>query len=125
MFTFIVGNIFFLVLDLTGKPACILKYKIQEEKGVPVSVCVCVCVTEGYVLFLQGKLETLQENSSSVWYKHHCGELLIQCGDVPSDGAARQSMWLHPPLLRHDTLASLLFHCGGGNWFLLHTQVWD
>lgn len=35
--TFIIGNIFFLVLDLTGKPSVMLKYKIQEEKHVPVS----------------------------------------------------------------------------------------
>lgn len=26
-----------MVLDLTGKPAALLKYKIQEDKGVPVS----------------------------------------------------------------------------------------
>ena len=29
---------FFTYLDLTGKPAALLKYKIQEEKGVPVSL---------------------------------------------------------------------------------------
>ena len=33
---FIVGNIFFIILDLTGKPAALLKYRIQEEKSVPV-----------------------------------------------------------------------------------------
>ena len=31
------SNAFFTYLDLTGKPAALLKYKIQEEKGVPVS----------------------------------------------------------------------------------------
>ena len=36
MVVFIVGNIFFLILDLTGKPAALLKYRIQEEKSVPV-----------------------------------------------------------------------------------------
>lgn len=35
--TFVVGNIFFIVLDLTGKPSVMLKYKIQDEKHVPVS----------------------------------------------------------------------------------------
>ena len=35
--TFVVANTFFMVLDLTGKPAALLKYKIQEDKGVPVS----------------------------------------------------------------------------------------
>lgn len=64
LMTFVVGNVFFVVLDLTGKPACMLKYKIQEEKGVPVSnirrigvvcvvssacvsmymLCLCVCL---------------------------------------------------------------------------------
>ncbi len=62
MLVFIVGNAFFMFLDLTGKPAFMLKYKIQEDKGVPVrvlmkyiiehvcvcilcvSTCVCVCV---------------------------------------------------------------------------------
>lgn len=34
---FVVANIFFAVLDLTGKPAFLLKYKIQEAKTVPVS----------------------------------------------------------------------------------------
>ncbi len=37
IFTFTIGNIFFLVLDLTGKPSVLLRYKIQEDKGVPVS----------------------------------------------------------------------------------------
>ncbi|XP_064383183.1 fatty acid hydroxylase domain-containing protein 2-like [Halichondria panicea] len=37
IFTFTIGNIFFLVLDLTGKPSVFLRYKIQEDKGVPVS----------------------------------------------------------------------------------------
>ena len=32
-----VGNTFFIFLDLTGKPAALLKYRIQEEKSVPVS----------------------------------------------------------------------------------------
>ena len=36
--TFVIGNIFFVVLDLTGKPSVMLKYKIQEDKHVPVSV---------------------------------------------------------------------------------------
>lgn len=35
--TFIIGNITLTILDLTGKPAFMLKYKIQEEKHVPVS----------------------------------------------------------------------------------------
>ena len=34
---YLVSNAFFTYLDLTGKPAALLKYKIQEEKGVPVS----------------------------------------------------------------------------------------
>ena len=38
--TFIAANTFFMILDLTGKPAALLKYKIQEDKGVPVcGVC--------------------------------------------------------------------------------------
>ena len=35
--TFVIANIFFVVLDLTGKPSALLQYKIQEDKGVPVS----------------------------------------------------------------------------------------
>lgn len=35
--TFVAANVFLTVLDLTGKPALLLKYKIQEEKHVPVS----------------------------------------------------------------------------------------
>lgn len=35
---FVVGNVFFVILDLTGKPSAMLKYKIQEEKAVPVSL---------------------------------------------------------------------------------------
>ena len=34
---FVAVNSFFAVLDLTGRPACLLRYKIQEEKTVPVS----------------------------------------------------------------------------------------
>ena len=34
--TFILSNTFFTFLDLTGKPEFMLKYKIQEEKTVPV-----------------------------------------------------------------------------------------
>ena len=33
---FILGNIFYTIVDLTGKPAWVLQYKIQEEKAVPV-----------------------------------------------------------------------------------------
>ncbi len=35
---FVFVNSFFAVLDLTGKPAFLVKYKIQEAKTVPVSV---------------------------------------------------------------------------------------
>lgn len=35
--TFIISNALLTFLDLTGKPAFLLKYKIQEEKHVPVS----------------------------------------------------------------------------------------
>ena len=31
------ANLFFAVLDLTGKPEFLLKYKMQDEKNVPVS----------------------------------------------------------------------------------------
>ncbi|XP_064383184.1 fatty acid hydroxylase domain-containing protein 2-like [Halichondria panicea] len=34
--TFVIANIFFMVLDLTGRPEALLQYKIQEDKGVPV-----------------------------------------------------------------------------------------
>ena len=34
---FVACNAFFGVVDLTGKPEFLLKYKIQEEKIVPVS----------------------------------------------------------------------------------------
>ena len=34
---FVVTNSFLAVLDLTGRPAFLVKYKIQEEKTVPVS----------------------------------------------------------------------------------------
>ena len=37
LIVFLVGNTFFAFLDLTGKPAALLKYRIQEEKTVPVS----------------------------------------------------------------------------------------
>lgn len=47
LMTFLAGNAFFLVLDLTGRPGFMLKYKIQEDKGVPVSEgtgpCVWLC----------------------------------------------------------------------------------
>lgn len=35
---FVVANSFFAVLDLTGQPSFLLKYKIQEEKTIPVSL---------------------------------------------------------------------------------------
>ncbi len=35
---YLASNIFFTYLDLTGRPAALLKYKIQEEKGVPVRI---------------------------------------------------------------------------------------
>ena len=34
---FVLVNSFFAFLDLTGKPEFLVKYKIQEEKSVPVS----------------------------------------------------------------------------------------
>lgn len=34
---FVLANSFFAVLDLTGRPSFLLKYKIQEEKTIPVS----------------------------------------------------------------------------------------
>ena len=34
---FVACNAFFGVLDLTGKPEFLLKYKIQEARSVPVS----------------------------------------------------------------------------------------
>ena len=37
---FAVANSFFALIDLTGKPEALLKYKIQDEKTVPVCVCV-------------------------------------------------------------------------------------
>ena len=37
VFVFVLVNSFFAFLDLTGKPAFLLKYKIQEAKSVPVS----------------------------------------------------------------------------------------
>ena len=33
---FVIANLFFGILDLTGKPEFLLNYKIQEEKTVPV-----------------------------------------------------------------------------------------
>lgn len=39
--TFILSNVFFIFLDLTGKPEFLLKYKIQEEKGIPVRELAC------------------------------------------------------------------------------------
>ena len=35
-FVYVVVNFFFAVIDITGKPEFLLKYKIQEEKAVPV-----------------------------------------------------------------------------------------
>ena len=49
---FAVANSFFAVIDLTGKPEALLKYKIQDEKTVPVCMHVCVCV---YVIPIAGK----------------------------------------------------------------------
>ena len=34
---FVVGNVFFAFVDLTGQPTFMLKYKIQKDKNVPVS----------------------------------------------------------------------------------------
>ena len=38
MIVYLASNIFFTYLDLTGRPAALLKYKIQEEKAVPVRI---------------------------------------------------------------------------------------
>ncbi len=78
--TFIVVNVFFMVLDLTGKPSVFLKYKIQEEKAVPVSeqcyICgwnvwylLMVCLQANNVMNL---LKRLLNNGvkSSVWVCH-------------------------------------------------------
>jgi len=35
---FVVVNLPFALLDLTGSPEFLLKYKIQDEKEVPVSI---------------------------------------------------------------------------------------
>ena len=40
---FIACNLFFAVLDLTGKPGFLLKYKIQEEKQIPVRILKPAC----------------------------------------------------------------------------------
>ncbi len=37
MATFIVVNVLFTIMDLTGKPSVLQNYKIQEDKAVPVS----------------------------------------------------------------------------------------
>ena len=42
LIVYLASNIFFTYLDLTGKPAALLKYKIQEEKGVPVSLAIAL-----------------------------------------------------------------------------------
>jgi len=42
-FVYVVVNFFFAVIDVTGKPEFLLKYKIQEEKAVPVCELV-VCL---------------------------------------------------------------------------------
>jgi len=41
-------NILLMILDLTGRPQCLLRYKIQEGKNQPVcltSRCVCFTTT--------------------------------------------------------------------------------
>ncbi len=40
-FMFVLVNSFFAFLDLTGKPAFLVKYKIQEAKALPVSIHSC------------------------------------------------------------------------------------
>ena len=35
---YVLANAFFAYVDLTGQPAFLLKYKIQEDKDVPVSI---------------------------------------------------------------------------------------
>ena len=40
--TYWVGSAFFTFVDLTGKPAWVLRYKIQDNKQVPVSVKYCM-----------------------------------------------------------------------------------
>ncbi len=37
LLTFLVVNSFFAILDLTGRPEWLVKYKIQDEKTLPVS----------------------------------------------------------------------------------------
>ena len=44
-FVYVVVNFFFAVIDITGKPEFLLKYKIQEEKAVPVRELACVFVS--------------------------------------------------------------------------------
>jgi hypothetical protein len=41
---FVLTNSFFAVLDLTGRPSFLLKYKIQEEKTIPVSPLLSISV---------------------------------------------------------------------------------
>lgn len=37
------ANLLFMLLDLSGRPQYLHKYKIQEEKNVPVSLCYVIC----------------------------------------------------------------------------------
>lgn len=37
LLVFLVANSFFAILDLTGRPQWLVKYKIQDEKTLPVS----------------------------------------------------------------------------------------
>ena len=52
---FVVVNLLFGFLDLTGRPRALLKYKIQENKPVPVSKYIFNCVgtnSPGHRLFI-------------------------------------------------------------------------
>lgn len=48
---FVLSNLPFALLDLTGWPSSLLKYKIQEEKAVPVSQLKSICTESSSRLF--------------------------------------------------------------------------
>ncbi len=136
LLTFIVVNSFFAILDLTGRPEWLVKYKIQDEKTLPVS-CMAVqflirrlfgpfspVFVQSSFIFFAGQLACVLEDATEEPVQCDGDQLCFLCHDIPTWKMEGCGVWLrrlpHVPLSH---LGSAGLCRGGGDWVLLLSQV--
>ena len=58
-----ITNIFFMILDLNGKPAFLVKYKIEQKKNVPVRQLIWNSFISKYNYLLKQHLRRIKNNN--------------------------------------------------------------